>query len=166
MSSGVVAWRKASALAMVPLNSGSTITALASPWSSMKAMVSGSSRVFRALSTAPAMGTPKWASTMGGVLGSMTATVSFLPMPARCRALASWRQRVYVWLQVCRRLPCTMARRSGYTSAVRWMKPRGDCGAKLAGLRGRCWSYFEVITSILGLKTGNRPLERPRLTGR
>ena len=41
----------------------------------------------------PAMGTPKCASTMGGVLGSMTATVSFLPMPLRRSALASWRQR-------------------------------------------------------------------------
>ena len=74
-------------------NSGSTISALASPWSSMKATASGSSRVFSVFSTAPAIGTPKCASTIGGVLGSITATVSFLPMPACCKALASWRQR-------------------------------------------------------------------------
>src|SRR3989344_1041301 len=84
---GVVPVRRASALAMVPVNSGSTMTALASPWSSMKAMASGSSRVLRVLSTAPAMGTPKCASTMGGVLGSITATVAFLPMPALASAL-------------------------------------------------------------------------------
>jgi len=69
------------------------MTARASPWSSMKAMASGSSRVLSALSTAPAMGTPKCASTMGGVLGSITATVSFLPMPRWRRALARRRQR-------------------------------------------------------------------------
>ena len=92
-SSGAFDWRRASAFSNVPANSGSTITALASPWSSMKAMACGSSRVFSALSTAPAIGTPKCASTIGGVLGSITATVSFLPMPARIRALANWRQR-------------------------------------------------------------------------
>ena len=59
----------------------------------MKAMASGSSRVFIAFSTAPAMGMPKCASTIGGVLGSITATVSPLPRPARCSALASRRQR-------------------------------------------------------------------------
>ena len=77
----------------MPANSGSTMMALASPWSSMKATASGSSRVFSVFSTAPAMGTPKCASTIGGVLGSMAATVSFLPMPCFCSALASWRQR-------------------------------------------------------------------------
>ena len=92
-SSGDFDWRSAMAFFITPANSGSTITALASPWSSMKAMVSGSSRVLSVLSTAPAMGTPKCASTMGGVLGSITATVSFLPMPARLKALANWRQR-------------------------------------------------------------------------
>jgi len=51
-------------------------------------MVAASSRVLMALSTAPAMGTPKCASTMGGVLGSKAATVSFLPMPA-ARKLAA-----------------------------------------------------------------------------
>ena len=92
-SSGAFDWRSASAFFMMPANSGSTMTALASPWSSMKATASGSSRVFRALSTAPAIGTPKCASTIGGVLGSITATVSFLPMPLWRRLLASWRQR-------------------------------------------------------------------------
>jgi hypothetical protein len=75
-------WRSASAFFITAANSGSTITALASPWSSMKATVSGSRRVFKALSTAPAIGMPKCASTIGGVLGKITATVSFLPMPA------------------------------------------------------------------------------------
>lgn len=35
------------------------------------------------------IGMPKCASTMGGVLGNITATVSFLPMPALLNALAS-----------------------------------------------------------------------------
>ncbi len=34
-------------------------------------------------------GMPKCASTMGDVLGNITATVSFLPMPALLNALAS-----------------------------------------------------------------------------
>ena len=79
----------------------------------MKATVAGSSRVLIALSTAPAIGMPKCASTMGGVLGSITATVSPLPMPWRASALASWRQREYSWLQVRRRPPWTTARRCG-----------------------------------------------------
>jgi len=91
--SGAVDLRSGSALAIRAVNSGSTISTLASPWSSMKARVSASRRVLRVLSTAPDMGTPKWASTIGGVLGSITATVSFLPTPAWCSALASWRQR-------------------------------------------------------------------------
>ena len=85
--------RSFNAAAMVPLNSGSTTMARASPWSSMKAMASGSSRVLRVLSTAPAIGMPKWASTMGGVLGSITATVSPTLMPRCFKALASCRQR-------------------------------------------------------------------------
>jgi hypothetical protein len=55
------------ALLMTAANSGSTMTAFASPWSSMKAMVAASRRVFKVLSTAPAMGTKKCASTMAGV---------------------------------------------------------------------------------------------------
>jgi len=98
---------------MIPANSGSTTTTLASPWSSMKATAAGSSRVLSALSTAPTMGTPKWASTMGGVLGSITATVSPLPMPCRASALASWRQRSYSSPQVRRSRPCTTASRRG-----------------------------------------------------
>src|SRR3546814_8070701 len=44
--------RKDNALLMVGANSGSTITTLASPWSSMKATIFGSSRVLMVLSTA------------------------------------------------------------------------------------------------------------------
>src|SRR6266699_1150294 len=39
-------------------------------------MASGSRRVFNAFRTAPAIGTPKCASYISGVLGSITATVS------------------------------------------------------------------------------------------
>ena len=56
---------------------------LASPWSSMKAMASASSRVFSVLSTAPAMARRNALRTCAGTLGSMTATVSSLPMPRR-----------------------------------------------------------------------------------
>ena len=90
---GWVRSRNCRALAITGANSGSTIKALASPWSSMKARASASRRVFKVFSTAPAMGTPKWASTIGGVFGRITATVSFLPIPAWRRLLASWRQR-------------------------------------------------------------------------
>ena len=51
-----------SAAAMVGENSRSVISARAPPWCSMKAMVLASSRVFSVFSTAPIMGTPKWAS--------------------------------------------------------------------------------------------------------
>jgi hypothetical protein len=59
----------------------------------MKAMVSASRRMLRALSTAPVMGTPKWASTWAGMLAAMTATVSPSLMPRRLSADASRRQR-------------------------------------------------------------------------
>jgi hypothetical protein len=62
-------------------NSLSISSTLASPWRSMKTMDSASSRMLSAFSTAPAMGTPKCASTIAGVLGSMAETVSFLPTP-------------------------------------------------------------------------------------
>ena len=39
-------------------NSRSTISTLASPWSSEKAMIAASSRVLSVLSTAPVIGTP------------------------------------------------------------------------------------------------------------
>ena len=67
---------------IMTLNSGSTITALASPWLSMKAIASGSRRVLREFNTAPTIGTPKWASTIGGVFGNITATVSPTPIPS------------------------------------------------------------------------------------
>ncbi len=74
-------------------NSRSTMKTLASPWPSMKAIDSASSRVFSALSTQPAIGMPKCASTISGVLGSITATVSPRPRPRRTSACASFRQR-------------------------------------------------------------------------
>jgi hypothetical protein len=83
----------ASAAFTVGENSRSVISALASPWSRMKAMVSASSRMFSVFSTAPAMGTPKCASYIAGTLGAMSATVSFLPMPRFRSALASRRLR-------------------------------------------------------------------------
>ncbi|MNN44252.1 hypothetical protein D3C81_1585330 [compost metagenome] len=74
-------------------NSRSVISTLASPCFSMKAMASASRRTFKVLSTAPVMGTPKCASSMAGVLGSITATVSPRPMPRPTKALARRRQR-------------------------------------------------------------------------
>ena len=74
-------------------HSVSTSSTLASPCSRMKASEAGSRRVFKAFSTAPAMGMPKCASSIGGVLGHRTATVSPRPTPRPRRALASRRQR-------------------------------------------------------------------------
>ena len=45
------------------------------------------------LSTAPAIGTPKCASSIGGVFGSITATVSPGPTPRPASAAASLRAR-------------------------------------------------------------------------
>ena len=59
----------------------------------MKAIASASSRMLSALSTAPIIGTPKCASNIAGMLGSITATVSPLPMPRAASAEASRRQR-------------------------------------------------------------------------
>ena len=52
-------------------------------------MVAGSRRMLMLFSTAPGIGTPKCASSMGGVFGSMTATVSPGPMPRPASAAAS-----------------------------------------------------------------------------
>ena len=78
-------------------NSLSVISTLASPWPRMKAMPWASRRKLSAFRTAPAMGTPKWASSMGGELGAITATVSPGPMPRPCKADASRRQRSVNW---------------------------------------------------------------------
>jgi hypothetical protein len=72
----------ASALRITGANSVSVIRTFASPWPSMNASASASRRVLSVLSTAPAIGTPKCASTISGVFASITATVSFLPTPA------------------------------------------------------------------------------------
>jgi hypothetical protein len=82
-----------SAPAIVPANSRSVIRTFASPWPSMKAIASASSRVFRVLSTAPIIGTPKWHSYISGVFASIAATVSPVPMPRRASADASRRAR-------------------------------------------------------------------------
>jgi hypothetical protein len=87
-------------LSITAENSVSVISSLASPCSSMKAMACASSRVLRALSTAPHIGTPKCASYMGGVLGSITATVSPTPTPRRDSADARRRARAYVSFHV------------------------------------------------------------------
>ena len=52
-------------------------------------MVAASSRVLMVLSTAPNIGTPWWASSMAGTLGSMADTVSPGRMPRRASAEAS-----------------------------------------------------------------------------
>ena len=53
----------------------------------------GERRVLMATSRAPVMGTPKWASSMAGTLGSSAATRSPGSTPARHRAPARARQR-------------------------------------------------------------------------
>ena len=68
-------------------------------------MVSASSRMLRALSTAPVIGTPKCASKRAGMLAAMTATVSPRPMPRRPSADARRRQRAWLSAQVNRPLP-------------------------------------------------------------
>ena len=59
----------------------------------MNAIASASSRVLSVFSTAPHIGTPKCASYIAGMFGSMTATVSPLPMPRFASAEARRRQR-------------------------------------------------------------------------
>jgi hypothetical protein len=74
-------------------NSLSVKISFASPCSSMKAMACASSRVFKVLSTAPHIGTPKCASYIAGTLGSIAATVSPGRMPRLASADARRRQR-------------------------------------------------------------------------
>ena len=66
----------------------------------MKAIVSASSRMFSAFSTAPAIGTPKCASKTSGTLGAISATVSPRPMPRAASAEARRRQRSRLCRQV------------------------------------------------------------------
>ena len=56
-------------------------------------MVSASSLVLMVFSTHPAIGTPKCASNISGVLAAMTDTVSPMPSPAPVSAEASRRMR-------------------------------------------------------------------------
>ena len=58
-------------------------SAFASPCWRVKASVAASRRVLSAFSTAPAMGTPKWASSIAGVFGSIAATDIAGPDAAR-----------------------------------------------------------------------------------
>jgi hypothetical protein len=62
---------------------------LVSAWSSWKAITAASSLVFSECSTALTIGTPKCASSMAGVLDSITVTVSPLPTPSFASAEAS-----------------------------------------------------------------------------
>ena len=64
-----------------------------SAWSSWKATIAASSRVLSECSTALTIGTPKCASSIGGVLDSMTLTVSPLAIPFAASAEASWSER-------------------------------------------------------------------------
>jgi len=59
----------------------------------MNAIASASSRVFSVLSTAPAIATPKCASYIAGMFGSIAATVSPAPMPCFLSADPRRRQR-------------------------------------------------------------------------
>ena len=90
----------ARARAITGANSPSVIKTLASPCFRMKAIVSGSSRMFSAFSTAPDIGTPKCASKIAGTFGAMTATVSPGRTPRLASAEASRRQRSSVSRQV------------------------------------------------------------------
>ncbi len=87
MTTGTLRFRRST----IGANSGSAMSSFASPCSSMKSIDSASSRVFRVFSTAPHIGTPKCASTMAGMLGSITATVSPTPMPRFLSAEANLR---------------------------------------------------------------------------
>ena len=66
---------------------------LAPPWSSWNAIEAASSRMFSALSTAPAIGTAKCTSFIAGMFGSIAATVSPWPMPRPASQDAKRRQR-------------------------------------------------------------------------
>ncbi len=81
-------------------NSRSVSSTFASPCRRMKAIAAASRRMLSAFRTAPAMGTPKCASTKAGTLGAMIATVSPRPIPRCASAEASRRARVHVSAQV------------------------------------------------------------------
>jgi hypothetical protein len=102
-----------SAAAIVAENSRSVSSTRASPWSSMKAMAAASRRVLSALSTAPDIGTPKWHSSISGVLDSIAATVSPRPTPCAASAEARRRDRSRTSTQVRDRGPWITATRCG-----------------------------------------------------
>ena len=59
----------------------------------MKPIASASRRVLSVFKVAPVIGTPKCTSTIAGMFGSITATVSPTPMPRFASADARRRQR-------------------------------------------------------------------------
>jgi len=79
----------------------------------MNATIEESSLVLMLLSTARVIGSAKCASSIGGVLGSITATVSPSPMSIAASAAASRRERSATSRQLRRSGPCTTAQRSG-----------------------------------------------------
>ena len=90
-------------------------------------------------STAPVIGTPKCASTIGGVFGSITATVSPSPRSIAASREASRTERSRTSRQVRRSGPWITAQRSGYTSATQSSSDSGVSGTWFAGLRSRPW---------------------------
>ena len=70
-------------------NSVSVMRTFASPCSRINASVLASRRMFKALSTAPVIGTPKWDSYRAGIFGAITDTVSPGPMFRLASAEAS-----------------------------------------------------------------------------
>ena len=72
---------------IVGANSVSVTSTFASPWPSMKAMASASSRVLSAFSTAPDIGTPKCISTISGCSAASRRRCRPPPTPARDNAL-------------------------------------------------------------------------------
>ena len=75
-------------------NSRSTKIILASACCRIKEIASASKRVLIALSTAPHIGTPKWASNTGTIFGAIKATVSPSVIPALFKADANCTQRL------------------------------------------------------------------------
>mmetsp|Transcript_34430 Transcript_34430/g.87017 ORF Transcript_34430/g.87017 Transcript_34430/m.87017 type:complete len:208 (-) Transcript_34430:146-769(-) len=111
---------------IVAANSLSTTTTLASEWWRMKPIDAGSSLVLSALITAPAMGMPQCASSISGVLLSMTATVSPRCTPLPIRALASCLLLRAVSLHVNDLFPCTHDTLRGYVRSTRFRRDKGE----------------------------------------
>src|SRR5690606_12480885 len=131
----------ASACATTGVNSRSTISTLAPEWRSWNAIVAASSRVLIVLSTAPVIGTPKCASSIAGMFGSTTDTVSPSPTSRAASTDASRRARASICDQLWRSGPWMAAQRSGNTSAAHSTRLTGVSGTWLAAFRSRSWRY-------------------------